>query len=241
MSDESSRRAFLQQSLLGLGVATTAGVRLRADAQPTEASGGLGTYGDYLAAQGETPDQPPADNQALIKPVTEPNILGPFHREGAPYRAKITPPLEPGNTLLIRGTVWGFDTQKPLPGVTLDIWQANAAGRYDNDDPKNPPAPDVFLNRARVLTDELGRYEFETIHPGTYKIGPQTWRPPHIHYLVRAGELPNPGHPALLPRRRPPKATTPLSASRSSSTSPSSNAGDTEYRTGRFDVVLATK
>lgn len=37
-----------------------------------------------------------------------------------------------------------------------------------------------------MLTDEEGRYEYETIHPGAYRIGPQTWRPPHIHYLVRA-------------------------------------------------------
>lgn len=185
MPDAPSRRSFLQRSLLGLGVATAAGLRLRADAQPTEPSGGLGSYGDYLTAQGETIESPPAA-QGLIKPITEPNILGPFYREAAPYRAKITPPLEPGRTLLIQGTVWGFDTQQPLPGVTLDIWQANADGRYDNDDPRNPPVADVFLNRARVLTDELGRYEYETIHPGTYKIGPSTWRPPHVHYLVRA-------------------------------------------------------
>lgn len=186
MPDDASRRGFLKQSLMGLGVATAAGLRLRADAQPTETSGGLGAYGDYLAERGESVEEPPAPPPALVKPVTEPNILGPFHREGAPYRAKITPPLEPGNTLLIRGAVWGFDTQQPLPGVTLDVWQANAQGRYDNDDPKSPPAPDVFLNRTRVLTDERGRYEFETIHPGAYRIGPRTWRPPHVHYLVRA-------------------------------------------------------
>jgi protocatechuate 3,4-dioxygenase beta subunit len=36
-----------------------------------------------------------------------------------------------------------------------------------------------------VLTDETGYYEYETIHPGPYKTGPDTWRPSHIHYLVR--------------------------------------------------------
>lgn len=118
--------------------------------------------------------------------ATEDNILGPFHREGAPFRGKITPPLEPGDVLLIRGRVWALDTRKPMAGVVLDIWQANQAGRYDNDDPKNPPKPDQFTNRARIITDEQGRYEYETIHPGPYRIGPRTWRPPHIHYLVRA-------------------------------------------------------
>ena len=59
-------------------------------------------------------------------------------------------------------------------------------GPHDNDDPKNPPAKDVFKNRARLITDENGAYEYETIRPGAYKIGPEAWRPSHIHYLVRA-------------------------------------------------------
>lgn len=36
-----------------------------------------------------------------------------------------------------------------------------------------------------MLTDETGYYEFETVHPGAYQIGPDAWRPAHIHYLVR--------------------------------------------------------
>ena len=63
--------------------------------------------------------------------------------------------------------------------------QADADGRYDNDDPKKPPAKGVFVNRARVMTDESGYYEYETIHPGAYQIGADAWRPAHIHYLVR--------------------------------------------------------
>jgi catechol 1,2-dioxygenase len=58
-------------------------------------------------------------------------------------------------------------------------------GRYDNDDPSRPPAKGVYVNRTRVLTDETGYYEYETIHPGAYKIGPDAWRPSHVHYLVR--------------------------------------------------------
>ena len=68
----------------------------------------------------------------------------------------------------------------------IDIWQANAAGRYDNDDQKSPPAKNVFANRLRLLTDETGYYEYETIKPGRYKTGPNVWRPAHIHYLVQA-------------------------------------------------------
>ncbi len=119
----------------------------------------------------------------MLKP-TEDCILGPFHRPGAPFRAKVTPPLEPGVVLVVRGRVWAADTRKPLAGARLDVWQANHEGRYDNDDPRNPPKKDVFVNRARLIADETGSYEFETIHPGAYKIGPQTWRPSHIHYWI---------------------------------------------------------
>ena len=64
---------------------------------------------------------------------------------------------------LIRGRVWGFDTKKPLTDATIHIWQANHAGRYDNDDRRRPPRKGVFRYRARMLTDELGRYEYENV------------------------------------------------------------------------------
>lgn len=176
---EQTRRAFFRTAAAGLA----AGFALRAEAEPTPDSGEIGAYGDYLTAVGESTDVAPEPDRWS---ATEDNILGPFHRAGALYRGKITPPLAEGAVLLIAGRVFGLDTRQPLPGVTLDIWQADHHGRYDNDDPRNPPKPGVFLNRARLITDEAGRYEYETIHPGAYRIGPHTWRPPHVHYLVRA-------------------------------------------------------
>lgn len=176
---ETSRRDFVRQ---GCGLAA-AGLVLGAAAEPTEASGDLGAYARYQQ------EKPPARN-AAAQPAnwvaTEDNILGPFHRRGAPFRAKVTPPLEPGTVLLVSGRVYGLDTRRPLANAVIDVWQANHQGRYDNDDPKRPPAADVFVNRARVVTDENGYYEFETIKPGPYRIGPKTWRPSHIHFWVRA-------------------------------------------------------
>jgi len=187
-----SRRDVFKHAALGLAAAGSGALTLRAGAQATPASGELGAYGDYLTAHGEDPQRAPASPRERWA-ATQDNILGPFHRAGAPFRGKITPPLTPGDVLLITGTLWALDTRKPLGGATIDIWQANHAGRYDNDDPRNPPKPDVFTNRARILTDERGRYEYETIHPGPYKIGPRIWRPPHIHYLVRV-----PGYRTLI-------------------------------------------
>jgi protocatechuate 3,4-dioxygenase beta subunit len=173
------RRDFLRTTSLGLA-AGVAPLTLADNAQPTEPSG---KADDFLAAN-VVEIAPPA-LPATFKP-TEDNILGPYHRRGAPYRGKITPPMELGEVLVIRGRVWGFDTKQPLAGATLDVWQANAEGRYDNDDPRNPPKKGVFHNRARLTTDESGYYEYETIKPGRYKIGPDKWRPAHIHYMVTA-------------------------------------------------------
>src|SRR4028119_418932 len=127
-----SRRDFLRSSTLGLAALGSGGLLLRGDAQPTPPSGNV-------------PEQiaPP---KLLVK--TEPNIMWPFFRSNAPSRAKITPPLAQGVVMLIQGRVWSFQTKKPLPNTVLDIWQANAAGRYDNDDASKPPGPKVFLNRA---------------------------------------------------------------------------------------------
>jgi len=188
-----SRRRFL-----GSGLAVTAGGLLVPSlATPTEASGDLGNYEAFLTQT--TPPTPaellanrlrelpiPAEQvpAANVRP-TEVNILGPYHRPNVPFRAKITPPLEPGTVLTIKGRVWGQDTRRILASTVLDIWQANHQGRYDNDDPQRPPAANLFVNRARIMTDENGYYEYETVHPGAYQIGPNAWRPPHIHYWVR--------------------------------------------------------
>jgi len=172
------RRLFVSLGSLGLA-AGAASYALPAAAQPTEVSGDVGEQSPaFLEVH---PPQVPS----TFEP-TEDNILGPYHRRSAPFRAKVTPPLEPGEPLVVRGRVWAHDTRKPLGGAIVEIWQANAQGRYDNDDPGSPVKPGIFVNRARVMTDESGYYEYETIKPGRYKIGPKLWRPAHIHYLIAA-------------------------------------------------------
>ncbi len=227
-----SRREFFRRSALGVTAAGAGGLILQGDEAPTETSGDLGEYGDYLK---EKPT-PSAKFQSKWSP-TETVILGPFYREGAPYRAKITPPLTAGTVLVVRGRVWAHDTRKPLSNAVLDIWQANDNGRYDNDDLKNPPAKGVFENRARLITDESGCYEFETIHPGAYQISSGVWRPSHIHYFVRAT-----GYRSLVTQLyfkgdrynvkdewfRESLCMAPRSV----------RVGDSSYESGEFDIVL---
>lgn len=117
--------------------------------------------------------------------ATDSDVIGPYFRKRAPFRAKVSPPLAKGETLVISGRVQG-ETGRPLAKALLEVWQANAQGHYDNESHTHPPPANVYINRARMMTDQDGRYEFETIYPGPYKMDPKTWRAPHIHYKVHA-------------------------------------------------------
>jgi protocatechuate 3,4-dioxygenase beta subunit len=241
--DRVGRRQFLHAGSVGLAATGAGCLLLPASAEPTEPSGTLGEYGRLLAAANPASaaavEIPAPEVPADLQP-TEDNILGPFYRPAAPYRAKITPPLEPGDVLVIRGRVWGVDTRKPLAGATLDIWQANANGRYDNDDPQRPPRQGVFRNRARIMTDETGYYEYETIKPGQYQIGRAQWRPPHIHYLVQY-----PGYRKLVTQMYfQGEAMNEKDAfiKRSLIIAPQSVRSENgNYQLGTFDIVLARK
>lgn len=244
-----SRRQILTAGLANLSALAAGQLLLRADAKPTPESGSLGDYGKYIidaqpgntqkamVGRGRKPQSQQSEPSAPWS-ATEDNILGPFYRQGAPFRAKITPPLEPGQVLLITGRLWALDTRKPLPDAVIDIWHASAKGRYDNDDPAKPPAKGVFLNRARLVTDENGQYEYETIHPGRYQIGPGVWRPSHIHYLVRCR-----GYKQLVTQlyfEGDPRNATDQFIKKSLiiSLKNKSNANGS-FETGTFDIVLA--
>jgi protocatechuate 3,4-dioxygenase beta subunit len=147
-----------------------------ADFRPTEAVGNAGEHTlspEHLALR-------------RSRDPTEDDVIGPYYRRYAPFRAKISPPLAGGEVLVITGRVWSFRTEKPIGGCLLDLWQADAAGHYDNDDPSHPPKPHTFINRTRLYSNEHGRYELETIFPGPYRMDATTWRSPHLHILVRA-------------------------------------------------------
>jgi protocatechuate 3,4-dioxygenase beta subunit len=71
-----------------------------------------------------------------------------------------------------------------LPGVAIEIWQANTHGRYDHPgDRSDAPLDPNFQGYARLVTDAQGRYRFKTIKPAGYPAG-GFMRPPHIHVSV---------------------------------------------------------
>ncbi len=174
------RREFLKHSALGLAAIGTSGLTLRGDALPTPRSHDANTAEEMF---GEVFID---DKKAVDLKPTVPRDLGPFYRTGAPYRAKLTPPFEPGTVLVVTGRVWSFATKKPLANTTLDLWQVdNQTKDYSNGNGD-------FKNRARLFTDEKGSYEFETVHPVPYTPSPNFWRSPHIHFIAVAS-----GHKSL--------------------------------------------
>ncbi len=97
--------------------------------------------------------------------------------DGSTERAK-------GPLTLVEGTVMDEDG-KPIGDALVDIWQANAAGRYHHErDPNPTPRDPNFQGWAQVLTDERGSYRFLTVKPGAYPVDGSWSRPPHIHYKV---------------------------------------------------------
>ncbi|MEU7636330.1 MULTISPECIES: protocatechuate 3,4-dioxygenase subunit beta [unclassified Streptomyces] len=78
-------------------------------------------------------------------------------------------------------------TGRPVTGQLVEIWQANAAGRYAHQRDQHPaPLDPNFTGTGRCLTDDQGRYRFTTVKPGAYPWGNHTnaWRPAHIHFSL---------------------------------------------------------
>lgn len=74
-----------------------------------------------------------------------------------------------------------------VPGTLVEIWQANAAGRYAHSADSHPaPLDPNFTGAGRVLTDANGYYNFTTIKPGAYpwQNHDNAWRPAHIHFSL---------------------------------------------------------
>jgi len=91
-----------------------------------------------------------------------------------------------GERIIVSGRVLD-DNGRPLRGALIEIWQANAAGRYAHQRDKHPaPLDPNFSGAGRALSDESGAYRFTTIKPGPYPWENHfnAWRPSHIHFSV---------------------------------------------------------
>jgi len=90
-----------------------------------------------------------------------------------------------GQRIILSGRVLDSDG-RGVPGALIEIWQANAAGRYtDRADPSFMPLDPNFTGAGRCITDNGGNYRFSTIRPAAYA-GPKgtMFRPSHIHFSI---------------------------------------------------------
>ena len=146
-----------------------------------------------------------AQNHSRPEDATEQTVFGPFHVEGAPARAPHGSNLAtglPGDPLFIDAQVCGDG--KPLVDAVVDVWQADAEGFYDVQDP-NWTLEEAEL-RGVFRTDKQGRISFRTILPKCYPIptdgtvgdmmsatNRSPMRPAHIHFRIA-----KPGYDTLI-------------------------------------------
>lgn len=91
-----------------------------------------------------------------------------------------------GERIIVTGRVLDEDA-RPVPNTLVEIWQANAAGRYRHVNDNHPaPLDPNFTGAGRALTDKNGVYRFVTIKPGAYpwRNHDNAWRPAHIHFSI---------------------------------------------------------
>jgi protocatechuate 3,4-dioxygenase, beta subunit len=91
-----------------------------------------------------------------------------------------------GERIVVSGRVID-ENSRPVPNALVEIWQANAAGRYlHGRDQHDAPLDPNFTGCGQILTDALGRFRFVTIRPGEYpwRNHFNSWRPKHIHFSV---------------------------------------------------------
>jgi protocatechuate 3,4-dioxygenase beta subunit len=91
-----------------------------------------------------------------------------------------------GERIIVAGRVLD-DDGRPVSHALIELWQANAAGRYAHPtDQHDAPLDPHFSGAARILTGEDGDYRFITIKPGAYpwRNHPNAWRPQHIHFSL---------------------------------------------------------
>ncbi len=97
-----------------------------------------------------------------------------------------------GERIVVHGRELDEDG-RPVRGALVEVWQANASGRYQHKvDTHDAPLDPNFTGAGRTLTDEHGHYWFKTVKPGAYPWGNHynAWRPAHIHFsLFGAGIL----------------------------------------------------
>jgi protocatechuate 3,4-dioxygenase, beta subunit len=143
-------------------------------------------YPDYVGTRLRAPSQPlvvlPSRLTELSGPLLGASQMGELDQDLTRQHAG-----DPqGQRIIVHGRVLGPDA-RPVRNSLVEIWQANAAGRYRHAVDTHPaPLDPNFSGAGRTTTDDDGRYRFITVKPGAYPWNnhPNAWRPAHIHFSL---------------------------------------------------------
>jgi protocatechuate 3,4-dioxygenase beta subunit len=143
-------------------------------------------YPDYVGTRLRAPKNPLVALPSHLTELSRP-LLGQSRVTGADHDLTSQHEGEPqGQRIIVHGRVLGPDG-RPVRNSLVEVWQANAGGRYRHDLDSHPaPLDPNFSGAGRCMTDDEGRYRFVTIRPGSYpwKNHANAWRPAHIHFSL---------------------------------------------------------
>jgi len=152
------------------------------------------SYPDYKSTVLRGPKE---DLLTIVQTLSETTGPGPIWSEVSEEDADLTTNAGSGGTaigerIIVTGRVLD-ENGNGIPGVLIEIWQANACGRYVHWRETAFPAPldPNFIGVGQCLSGENGVYRFLTIKPGPYPWGnhPNAWRPAHIHFSMMGPSL----------------------------------------------------
>ncbi len=126
----------------------------------------------------------PQSLSEVTGPIFGHDVLEPLDDDLTRNAAKDGPAL--GERIIVTGRILD-EAGRPQPDMLVEIWQANAAGRYIHVvDQHDAPIDPNFLGAGRCVSDADGRYRFLTVKPGAYPWGnhANAWRPNHIHFSL---------------------------------------------------------
>jgi protocatechuate 3,4-dioxygenase beta subunit len=143
-------------------------------------------YPGYRSTRWRAPKRPlvslPEEQHDLRGPVFGPQTVAPLDHDLT--RQHEGEPL--GERIVVHGRVKDEDG-RAVRGALVEVWQANAGGRYHHVVDQHPaPLDPNFTGAGRCFTDDEGYYRFVTIKPGAYPWGnhENAWRPAHIHFSL---------------------------------------------------------
>lgn len=140
----------------------------------------------YRSTHARYPKQPPLRLPHTLTETAAPRMVAARYPASPDLSRDAAGRDAVGQRIIVSGRVTDEDS-RPVPGAMLEVWQANAAGRYAIErDTHDAPLDPHFRGAGRVFTDADGHYAFTTIRPGAYpwRNHDNAWRPEHIHFSL---------------------------------------------------------